>query len=82
MRDVKAVTDSSIPFFAVSLYTREGKYVATVETMPWVSWPDAILWGSRCFIRDAEGHYREGFAWGAVCGMVPDHRVQNTRDLP
>lgn len=75
----------SIPFLAVSLYTREGRYVATVETLPWANgdaWPDVILWRNRAFVRDDEGVYREGFAWCAVMPQIPDYKVQTTRDLP
>lgn len=72
------------PFNTIPLYTREGKYVATIETLPWVSPPEIIFWGMRGFLRDASGKYRECFVWAAHLPQVPDHEVDGLTkmDLP
>ena len=56
----------------VALYTNDGREVTRIQMPPFVSWPEGILWGSRCFFRglDMAGDgtsaaivYREGMLW-------------------
>lgn len=59
----------------VKLYTGEGKYVVTALMPEFQIWPEALIWGSRCFIRQAnsdwapEAHapeYWEGLAVSVI----------------
>lgn len=45
----------------VDLYTKTGDPVARVPFLPYNVPPDAIMWGSRFFIRREDGRYYEGF---------------------
>lgn len=59
----------------IRLYTRDGRYVASVPTMPWVKDgdPDVVLWGSRCFVLHRPSlSYREAFAWVCPFDALPE----------
>lgn len=45
----------------VELLTRAGEFVTAVEILPYKFMPEAILWGSRFFIRRPDEKYYEGF---------------------
>lgn len=45
----------------IDLFTRDGDYVTTVDFLPYVHLPEAILWGSRFFIKRDDNKYYEGF---------------------
>lgn len=46
----------------IDLYSRDGEYVSTVETLPFQIMPEGFLWGERFFTLDEHsGQYREVF---------------------
>lgn len=45
----------------VELLTKSGEYVYTVTILPYKLMPEAILWGSRFFIKRDDQKYYEGF---------------------
>ncbi len=57
MEDTRDMSDI---LMKVDLYTRDGHYVATVETLPFQTMPDGFLWGERFFTLDEHsGQYME-----------------------
>jgi hypothetical protein len=68
--------DNHAPMDLVKLYTRGGDYVATVHIPPFKPPAEAIGWGTRSFMRDAEGEYREGIMW-----FAPDDATVDPADV-
>lgn len=49
------------------LFTRSGGYVATVHSIPPFHTPaEAIMWGSRFFVRANDTDYVEALVWAAA----------------
>jgi hypothetical protein len=66
----------------VKLYTRGGDYVATVQAPPFNPQAEAIGWGTRFFMRDGQGNYREGIVWFASDDHTVDPaEVTDEKDL-
>jgi hypothetical protein len=45
------------------LLTRTGEPVTAIEVPPMEPPPEIVCWGSRFFVRNAAGEYREGFCY-------------------
>lgn len=54
------------------LYTRDGHFVTGVHVPTFDPPPEVIAWGSRVFVRCADGLYREGMPFVVVTDPVPD----------
>jgi hypothetical protein len=48
------------PYENVNVYTATGQYVTTLNLIPSAVPPETVVWGTRAFVRDLEGHYIEG----------------------
>lgn len=59
---------TEIQMIDIVLYTHDGAVVTTVKCPPFLILPEALLWGSRFFIRRDDDKYYEGF----VHYIVPD----------
>lgn len=65
------------------LYTRSGGYVVTVHVPPFNPQAEVISWGSRIFVRNPDGAYREGIIWYATgAGGMADATEGDAPDLP
>lgn len=53
-------------FQRVNLFTREGALVTTVSIPKFQLMPEVINWGTRFFVANQDGQYREGMLWVAV----------------
>lgn len=46
-----------------ALLTRSGGFVVNVEVPPFIPPAEVVQWGSRIFVRNPAGEYREGLIW-------------------
>lgn len=44
----------------IDLFTRSGELVTKVTILPYKIMPEAIMWGTRFFVRREDGKYYEG----------------------
>lgn len=50
----------------VTLRTRDKQYVTRVKVLPFLSFPEIIMWGERFFLRETDAVYNEASIYCAV----------------
>lgn len=54
----------------VKLLTRDGGFVKEFEIPPFMIPPEILVWGSRSFVLQPSGEYREGMAYYCLEGTT------------
>ena len=54
------------------LLTKSGDFVTRVDVPPYDPPPEIIAWGTRFFVRQQNGEYREGLVWASNDEPVAD----------